>query len=119
MGFVATVAAVVTALEAGGVPAASAMADLNPPAVLVTPTALVSPTKLCGTGSLRMILDLTARDSGDASALAQLEDMYALVEPLFRRYSTGDPSTFTRAPVSADPTALPVLRIAIETPIVD
>jgi hypothetical protein len=116
MGFVATINQVLTDLKTAGLEAAADVRDLNPPGVLVTPATLVEPTKLCGTGKVRLFLDLVARDSGDTTALDQLEQLHDTVGPLVERVKTSDPATFTRRQAGTDPTALPSLRLTIETP---
>lgn len=120
MGFTWTVAGVVAQLRAAGLQAASDTRDLNPPGVLVTPAVLLSPDKLCGTGRLRLFLDLVARDAGDTPALAQLEDLHDQVAPLVAdRRPPGDEATFTRRNLGSDPTGLPTLRVTIVTPITE
>jgi hypothetical protein len=116
MGFVATITQVVTDLKTAGIEAAADARDVNPPGALVTPATLLPATKLCGTTQLRMYVDLVARDSGDTTALEQLEVLHNVAAPLLAKHTTSDPVTFTRRMATNDPTALPSLRITIETP---
>lgn len=118
MSFSATTAAVVELFKIAGLESAADKADLNPPAVLVTPVALLVATKMCGTERMRLNVELVARDSGDATALEQIDDLWTTVEPIIARYRTSDAAVFTRTQVTNDPTALPTLRIVIETNVV-
>lgn len=114
MGFSATIAATVLELRAAGIEATADLRDLNPPAVLVLPDALLEPAKLCGTGRIRLVLELVARDVGDVPALDQLEVLYDLIRPVVERRLTSDEVTFTRSPAGSDPTALPRIRLTLE-----
>ena len=119
MGFTETLDSVVQVLRTAGLEAAADARDLNPPTVRVTPAALVPPSKLCGFLSLRIYLDLTARDSGDRPALDQLQELYTRVTAIatIRRALVTGEAPFTRTRTAADPTGLPSLRLTIETPI--
>ena len=107
-------------LRAAGLEAASDIRDLNPPAVRVTLSAVLPPTKLCGTTSVRLFLDLVARDSGDRPALDQIETLYVAMIAVIdvRRTLVSAEGKFTRTRAGNDATGLPTLRLTAETPII-
>lgn len=119
MGFATTIAGIVSELRAAGLEAASDVRDLNPPACLVTPSQALWPTKMCGTGAMRVFVELVARDAGDTPALDQIDTLYGPAVAVLGPRMTRDPRPFSRRMAGGDKTGLPALRLTIETPVID